>query len=215
MVALYLAPNISSTPFVCLRYHRRHTEVFLLDDKKMKIDAIQIIKDKLTMSEVVERYGYSVDRKGFMCCPFHNEKTPSMKIYDRDFHCFGCQQHGDVITFVQRLFNLDFKEALNRIDMDFAMGLSREYSFDEFRKAQMEQRALKAKKEREKREKEKAEEAYWKVFDEWKRLDDNRRIYRPKSPDEELNPLFVESLQKLDYQKYVLDCAETEVRRYE
>ena len=64
----------------------------------------------------------------------------------------------------------------------------------------------KRKIESEKKRREQIESDYWEAFDEWKRLDDNRRIYRPKSPDEELHPLFVESLQKLDYQKYVLDC---------
>ena len=53
---------------------------------------------------------------------------------------------------------------------------------------------------------------YWAVFDEWKRLDDNRQNYVPKTPDEELHPLFVEALQKLSYQTYLLDCLETRRR---
>lgn len=181
----------------------------------MRIDAVQTIKDRLTMREVLERYGYTADRKGFICCPFHNEKTPSMKIYKKDYHCFGCQENGDVITFVQKLFGLSFQDTLRKIDADFGLNIYGDHSFEELRRSHYQQQALQAKREREKREKQKAEDDYWKAFDEWKRLDDNRRIYRPKSPDEELHPLFVESLQKLDYQKYVLDCAETEVRRYE
>ena len=181
----------------------------------MRIDAVQTIKDRLTMREVLERYGYQADRKGFMCCPFHNEKTPSMRIYDKDFHCFGCGEHGDIVSFVQKLFNLSFPETLRRIDADFGLNIYGDHTFEELRKSRYKQMAIKAERERKKHQKEVAESEYWKAFDEWKRLDDNRRIYRPKSPVEELHPLFVESLQKLDYQKHVLERAETEVRRYE
>ena len=172
----------------------------------MRIDAVQTIKDRLTMREVLERYGYTADKKGFICCPFHSEKTPSMRIYEKDYHCFGCGEHGDVITFIQKLFGLSFQNTLRKIDADFGLNIYGDHSFEELRRSHYQQQALQAKREREKREKQKAEDEYWAEFDEWKRLDDNRRLYRPKSPDEELHPLFVESLQKLDYQKYVLDC---------
>lgn len=181
----------------------------------MRIDAVQTIKECLTMREILERYGYTVGKKGFICCPFHNEKTPSMKIYEKDYHCFGCQEHGDVITFTQKLFGLSFQDALRKIDADFGLNVYENHSFEEIRRSHYQQQALRAKREREKQKKQKAEDEYWAAFDEWKRLDDNRRIYRPKSPDEELHPLFSESLRKLDYQKYVLECAEIEVRRYE
>jgi DNA primase len=138
-----------------------------------------------------------------------------MRIYDKDYHCFGCQEHGDVITFIQKFFGLSFRDALRKIDADFGLNIYGDHSFEELRRSHYQQQALQAKREREKREKEKAENDYWKAFDEWKRLDDNRELYKPKSQNEELHPLFVESLQKLEYQKYVLECAETEVRCYE
>ena len=52
-----------------------------------------------------------------VCCPFHVEKTPSMSIYhaDNHYHCFGCGEHGDNITFVKKIFNLTFKEACQHI----------------------------------------------------------------------------------------------------
>ena len=172
----------------------------------MRIDAVQTIKDRLTMREVLERYGYEPNKKGFVCCMFHNEKTPSMKIFEKDYHCFGCGANGDVFSFVQKLFNLSFPDTLKKIDLDFGLNLYGEHTFDEIRRSHYKQKQIQAERERKKRENEQAENEYWAVFDEWKRLDDNRRIYRPKSPNEELHPLFVESLQKLDYQKYVLDC---------
>lgn len=178
----------------------------------MRIDAVQIIKDRLTMREVLERYGYTEDRKGFICCPFHSEKTPSMKIYKKDYHCFGCGEHGDTITFVQKMFNLSFQEALKKIDVDFGLNLYGDKTFEELRKSHYQLKRLQAKKEREKAEREQSDAEYWAAFDEWKRLDDNKQNYAPKTPNEELHPLFVEALQKLSYQTYLLDCLETRRR---
>ena len=47
-------------------------------------------------------------------CPFHNEKTPSFNIYPENgsFYCFGCGTGGDVITFIRRIENLDYMEAV-------------------------------------------------------------------------------------------------------
>lgn len=172
------------------------------------MDKVEIIKERLTMREVLSHYGYETNRAKFICCPFHNEKTPSMKIYEQDFHCFGCGEHGDIISFVGKLFNLDFKETLKKIDIDFGLNLYGEHTFDEIRRSHYKQKQIQAERERKKREKERAEEEYWKIFDEWKRLDDNKRKYEPKTMKEEWHPLFVEALQKLAYQEYLLDIIE-------
>ena len=76
------------------------------------------------------------------------------------------------------------------------------------RKSHYRQKQIQAERERKEREKQQADAEYWAVFDEYKRLDDNKRNYAPKTPDEEWHPLFVEALQKLAYQEYLLDMAE-------
>ena len=174
----------------------------------MRIDAVQTIKDQLTMRDVLLHYGYKPNRANFICCPFHNEKTPSMKIYEQDFHCFGCGAHGDVISFVQKLFGLSFPDTLKKIDLDFGLNLYGEHTFDEIRRSHYKQKQIQAERERKKREKEQSENEYWEVFDEWVRLDKNKTLYAPKTPDEEWHPLFVEALQKLSYQEYLLDIAD-------
>lgn len=75
------------------------------------------------MAEVVRFYGYEPTRSGFICCPFHDEKTASLKIYPKSFHCFGCHIGGDSIDFVGRLFNLDPAAAAKRLNADFHLGL--------------------------------------------------------------------------------------------
>lgn len=69
------------------------------------------IKQSVSMRDVVERYGIRIDRKGFCCCPFHKEKTGSMKIYKSSYNCFGCGANGDVFSFVMGMEHCDFKTA--------------------------------------------------------------------------------------------------------
>ena len=58
-----------------------------------------------------------------MCCPFHGDKHPSMKV-DSRFHCFACQADGDVIDFVGRLFQLSPYKAVEKLKNDFGMALA-------------------------------------------------------------------------------------------
>lgn len=69
------------------------------------------LKQSISMREIVERYGIRIDRNGFCCCPFHKEKTGSMKIYKDSYNCFGCGANGDIFSFVMGMENCDFKTA--------------------------------------------------------------------------------------------------------
>ena len=71
------------------------------------------IKDSTSMMDILERYGLpQPDRRGFIPCPFHGgDRHPSMKIYDRDYHCFACGENGDIFAFTQRMEDISFKEA--------------------------------------------------------------------------------------------------------
>ena len=69
------------------------------------------LKQSISMREIVERYGIKIDRNGFCCCPFHKEKTGSMKIYKDSYNCFGCGANGDIFSFVMGMDNCDFKTA--------------------------------------------------------------------------------------------------------
>ena len=92
------------------------------------------------MPNVAQFYGFSPNRAGFICCPFHGEKTPSMKLYNGSggFHCFGCGVGGSVIDFTARLFNLDAMGAVRRLDADFNLHLplDRPLSREEHERAQ-------------------------------------------------------------------------------
>jgi len=80
------------------------------------------INQTISMRDVADRYGIETNRAGFTSCPFHTDKTASLKIYDeigRGFFCFGCNKGGDIIKFVMLLFNINFIQAITRIKNDF------------------------------------------------------------------------------------------------
>lgn len=181
----------------------------------MRFDPVPIIKDRLTMREVIERYGFETDRRNKIICPFHNEKTASMKIYDISYYCFGCHASGDVIKFVKTLFNLSFPETLKKIDVDFNLSLFERVSERKALELARKNHKIKKQIQDKKQEKENLNNKYWDAFDEWKRLADNKIKYAPKTQDEELHPLFIEALKKLEQQLYLLECIESEVYEYE
>lgn len=83
------------------------------------------IKDRYSMRDILDRYGLpQPNRAGFICCPFHKEKTASMKIYQKDFHCFGCGANGDIFTFVQMMDRISFKEAFSELGGDYENSFS-------------------------------------------------------------------------------------------
>ena len=175
------------------------------------------IKSMVSMPELMERYGFSLDRSGFCKCPFHSEKSASFKAYPgtRGFYCYGCNESGSVIDFVMKFFGLPFGDAIKKINEDFSLGLPIVEKLDRRKQIEMNRQAFIRKSEMNARkaEQDKLENAYWTAFDEWKMLDDNKRNYATKTPTEPLHPLFVEALKNIASAEYNLSCAE--IARYE
>lgn len=70
------------------------------------------VKQQVTMSDVLNRYGLKPNRAGFIKCPFHHgDNHASLRVYDRSWHCFGCNANGDIFDFVGKMEGLDFKGA--------------------------------------------------------------------------------------------------------
>ena len=181
------------------------------------MDYASEIKSMVSMPEMMEQYGFRLDKAGFCKCPFHSERSASFKAYsgNRGFYCFGCGAHGSVIDFVMLYFGLSFKDAIAKINEDFSLGLPIGEKLDRRKQLEMNRQAFMRKRavDAEKAEQERLENAYWTDFDEWKRLDDNKRNFAPKTPSEPLQPLFVEALKNISGAEYRLECAE--IARYE
>ncbi len=86
--------------------------------------AAQVIRDEVTMDQVLDLYGYKV-RHGFMCCPFHGERQPSLKVYPGSggWKCFGCGKGGSVIDFVMEQEGCNFRTAVLALDDSLHLGL--------------------------------------------------------------------------------------------
>ena len=80
------------------------------------------IKEKVTALDVITHYGIKVGSKGMCCCPFHNDKNPSMKV-DTRYHCFGCGADGDAIDFVSTYYGLSAIESAKKLNEDFFLGI--------------------------------------------------------------------------------------------
>jgi CHC2 zinc finger len=74
-------------------------------------------KSQIDIANVIQQTGVEL-RRGMGCCPFHDDKTGSFKVYADGYHCFGCGAHGDVIDFVQRKYELTFKQALRHLGIE-------------------------------------------------------------------------------------------------
>ena len=92
--------------------------------KFYETDIFNRIKEILDITQVLEYYGVSVNSKSFASCPFHQENTPSFKVYDSSYYCFGCGESGTVIDFMMRYFNLTNIEAVRKLNDDFKLNLS-------------------------------------------------------------------------------------------
>ena len=173
------------------------------------------IKSRLKMQEVLDYYGIERNRANRIRCVLHNGQDFNCGIKDHYIHCFVCGQSADVIKFVQVYFGLDFQSAISKLNDDFNLGLPIGKKIDRRTQLEMNKAAFERKRkiEAENKHREQIENDYWAAFDEWKRLDDNRRNYAPKSPTEPLHPLFVEALKNIAGAEYNLSCAE--IARYE
>ena len=161
-----------------------------------------IIKSTLSMQDIAARYGFELDRGNFICCPFHSDKTASLKIYKetgRGFHCFGCGAGGSIIDFVMLLFNLNFQQAIVRINADFGLGLSDEKPD---RRAMERFRRERAAKEREL-------QAYRDEYDQ--KVTEYRRLWltlnhkAPTDPDGVPDAEWVEAVNRLPYLDYYFE----------
>lgn len=149
------------------------------------------IKSSVNLIDVAKYYGIEVNRSGFTSCLFHNERTPSMKLYPDHFHCFGCGKSGDVIALAAQRFCISQFDSAKLIMNDFRL------SSEELKLSAKPQIQL--------------------SYSEWERqtirllnqyvdyLKCFKMMYAPKTPDEPIHDLFAESIHTINCIEYYLD----------
>ena len=161
----------------------------------MAENVFEAVKQSVSTREAAEFYGIKVSRTGMACCPFHDDKNPSMKV-DQRFHCFGCGADGDVIDFTAKLFNLSPKEAAEKLAQDFGLI----YDSQAPPRRRYVRQKTEAQKFREDRQR-----CYRVLSDYYYLLKKWEADRSPRTPEEEPHPRFVEAIQKKTYVEYLLD----------
>ena len=165
----------------------------------------ETIKAAISVKQAAKHYGLNVNRNGMVCCPFHNDRHPSLKLNEDYFYCFGCGAKGDVIDLVARLFDLSSYEAAQKLAADFgldpkpptaaAMVKPKRPYIRQFRENEM---------------------LCFRVLTDYLHLLEDWKVrYAPKTPEDALDDRFVEACQMLDYIEDLADIltfAELEVR---
>ena len=161
----------------------------------MAENVFEAVKQSVSTRDAAAFYGIEVKRNGMACCPFHDDKNPSMKV-DQRFHCFGCGEDGDVIDFTAKLFDLSPKEAAEKLAQDFGL------IYDS--QAPPRRRYVRQKNEAQKF-REDRQRCYRVLSDYYYLLKKWEADHSPKTPEEEPHPRFVEAIQKKTYVEYLLD----------
>lgn len=157
------------------------------------------VREAVPVPLAAERYGLQANRAGMVCCPFHDDHTPSMKLNEDYFYCFGCGAGGDVVSLIARLFDLRPYVAASKLAVDFGVDVPAtappDGSLNRFRSDLLRcQQIL---------------DEYLNLLVRW------QRKYAPRSPDEEPDERYVEACQMLepmDYMASVLAAGTLEQR---
>ena len=163
----------------------------------MTSNIFEDIKDRVNLKDLVRFYGLDVDRGGFACCPFHNEKHQSFKVYEDHYHCFGCGEHGDHVDFVQKLYGISNIEAAKKISHDMGLGLYQGEFATPVRprfKCPQKDKAFE----------QWVNEATQTLIEYKKLLDHWREVYNPRSPIDKVDDRYLESLHKKGYTEFYL-----------
>lgn len=166
------------------------------------MNVFELVKANVTTYDVAVAEGFAPTKNKLICCPFHNEKHPSMKV-DKRFFCFACGEKGDVIDFVGKLYGLGPKDAAEKIASDFGLSTEEDSSkVKEYRRQKSEQQ-LYAEQKR-------------KLMQSLSHLMEQLQIlktsYCPREEqDSKWSPFFSFAVNKYEYVAYLYDYAMFEV----
>ena len=161
------------------------------------MDIFTTVKAAVTLRQAAEHYGLQVRRNGMTCCPFHNDRHPSLYVSDDHYHCFACGEHGDVIDLTAKLFDLRLYDAARKLASDFH--LAPDKPLPEVIRRKMKHKT-KAQQLREN------EQLCFSVLNEYRRLLlDWEKRYAPQAPEDVPDKRFVEACHRLPWAEYQLD----------
>lgn len=150
----------------------------------------ETIKETVTVEQAAEYYGMKLGKNNMICCPFHNDHHPSMKLNTTYYYCFGCGATGDVIQFVANLFGLSNYEAAKKIAVDFGITPDNPPVIAALKKPEYMETKNRQKDLR---------ECQKMVYEYLHRLEKWKVLYAPGSPDLPMDERFEEACENLSY----------------
>ena len=145
------------------------------------MNQFESVRAAVPLRDAAKHYGLTVSRNGMTCCPFHEDRHPSLKMNEDYFFCFGCGASGDVIDFTARLFGISLKDAAEKLTADF--GISADIKPIAIRQNPSRLDELRCRR---------ALTDYLHLLKKWKTQ------YAPNTPEDSLDDHFVESCQQYD-----------------
>ena len=155
----------------------------------------EVVKQSVSPKAAAEQYGIEVKRGGMARCPFHPDQSPSLKLNDDYYYCFGCGATGDVIDFVAHLFHINNKEAAEKIAADFGLQYDSRVPYVLPRRTAT---AVQIQKQRE-------SYTYGVLIRYHRQLQEWLEWYSPQSPEQEIDSRYVEAIHRKDYVEYLID----------
>ena len=163
------------------------------------MNLFETVRTNVKAIDVVLMAGFQPNRSKMICCPFHNDKHPSMKV-DRRYFCFGCGAKGDAVDFVANYYGLSLKEAAEKIASDFAL------TYDNTRYSEGVRKPIAAKRSEYQIWAEKKRELFAYLSRLQEQLREMKMKYAPKDrEDSEWSPLFVLAAKEFAYVDYLYD----------
>lgn len=148
------------------------------------MNLFETVKAAVTPRMAAERYGLPIQQGSMVCCPFHDDRTPSMKLNEDYFYCFGCGASGDVIDLAARLFGLSGYDAAKKLAADFGI---------------VEQKpSVLAKLKRSKSQAELENRSFRVLGDYLQILQDWKAHCAPQSPEDAIDPRYAEACHMLE-----------------
>ena len=160
------------------------------------MNLFETVKAAVHPRMAAERYGLPIQQGSMVCCPFHNDRTPSMKLNEDYFYCFGCGASGDVIDLAARLFGLSGYDAAKKLAYDFWIDPDKPPAAAALRKPQY---PLAKTFQKETLHCQRVLCDYLHLLERWKVQ------CAPKTPEDTVDDRFVEACQMLDYIEYLAD----------
>ena len=155
------------------------------------MNLFETVKAAVHPRMAAERYGLLVRQGNMICCPFHDDRTPSMKLNGDYFYCFGCGASGDVIDLAARLFGLSGYDAAKKLAADFGIAGQKP--------------SILAKLQRGKSQEEAERRCFRVLGDYLQILRDWKSHCGPQSPEDAIDPRYVEACHMLERIENMLD----------